>query len=101
MDIQQYKVSCEEAEHAVIGAFVFFNEDSNTVCGFVSDTDQDTWLEITLFDPTPASELPPDIFSTNAEVDWTQVFEDISDAIPDKVKQMWTDALSNTPTTLH
>lgn len=86
MITQRYKLpaSDENKELAQPGQFVFANNDSDTVIGFINSIDE--YLEIVLFEPTDINE--PDMINVSASCNWRfliiQILHDNDSPIADQ-----------------
>lgn len=89
MKVQQYRVYGDDLELCRHGQFVFADDESDEIIGFISDTDSDTYIDITFFDPIDSKELPEDIENVKSRVDWKEVFADTIPLMPDEVYAAW------------
>lgn len=89
MNVQQYRIYADDLDESRHGQFVFADDESNEIVGFISDTDSDTYIDITLFGPIDSRELPEDIENVMSRVDWQEVFADTIPLMPDEVYAAW------------
>jgi len=95
MKVQQYTMRSNGKDFtpAKIGQFVFQDASSDIAIGFISDTDAETFIEVTLFDPIEQEALPIDMERPYAVVDWSEVFHGIADLMEEEVRAGWEQAI--------
>lgn len=97
MLIQRYTVIAEDPEMAAPAQFVFEDNDSDLVTGFIYSVNGDE-IEIVLFEPADLSDV--DIVSfIEGEQNWPSLLNEALETNPD-MKPYWFDAL-NINTTVH
>lgn len=95
MKIQQYTIRANGRDFSMarVGQFVFQNDSSDIAIGFISETDSDSYIGVTLFDPIDKKELPPDMEDMVQDVDWSEVFHGIADTMEESVRAGWEQAI--------
>lgn len=96
MQVQQYKLLCNDVSGALPGQSVYLSNVSNMVIGFISATDSETYIEITLFDPVSSDNLPLTIYNTVSSVDYTSALSEILETAPAEIVDMWRELATGT-----
>jgi hypothetical protein len=102
MKVQQYRIESKgEGDyfaHARVGQMVHAGDGTQMIVGFVSRTNELTYIEITLFDPVFRKMLPENIIPLEEKVDWHEVFDRVALEMSDTMKQKWAEAAAQIPT---
>jgi len=95
MKVQQYKVAPKDCSFALaeIGQFVLHDKDSDVAIGFIADTDNESFIEVFLFDQEDSVNLPDTIWDIVEESDFGVVFAAIEPNMSDEVRDAWEEAL--------
>lgn len=92
---QQYKLPMtkEALVEAHVLGFVFTGNESNSVIGFVSATDNETFIEFTLFNPRELEDKVIDAgaYDIKSEVDYKPLFSDLMDSADRDTWLAWVD----------
>lgn len=89
--IQQYKIL--NPEPVLLGGFIYMSNSSEVVCGFISEVTE-TYMQVTLFEPTPIEDFKFPIFDIRQSVEWIEVFENIADQMNPDLLHLWKLAVS-------
>jgi hypothetical protein len=82
---QQYRIS---SSYTGLGHYVFADEKSDDIIGFVSKVFHDSAIEVTLFVPSELGSLEGILWYNPNPVNWLEVLGEIFEQ-DEEVKEMW------------
>lgn len=98
MLIQQYKIDCD-ATAVMLGAFVYHSNDEDVAIGFISATDNQSFIEVTLFDKMDEKDFPENIWDTRSEVVLDDVMDDVFPEMNERTQELWREAIIESSST--
>jgi hypothetical protein len=95
MKVQQYKLLFNVTDEIQLPGFVFSSDDTALLVGFVSNTDHETYIEITLFEQTEKDNLPISVYDCRESVDFKPIFDQLMDVADETVQSAWCKLMTN------
>lgn len=89
MKIQQYKTMCSTISKNALLGFVFAYDDTELLAGFVSATDFNTYVEITLFNPVERDCISKPVWDCKEQVEFEPIFSRLMDDADETVQAAW------------